>query len=935
MDTININTEEIKEYICKLNKLYNYYQNKQATFSRYSFNASNTYLAQYLNNLKNDYSNISINIKNVKNYLQTYCDNIEGTELGMTERRGPQAEAEITSLLNQYKNIIEVIKIDNKALFNPNDMSTNLANNLNDMSINLANYPNDSPINIYNNWNIYLEETIDDLQLQQKELEDALSEFKNSDGGTIETWDEGGGSAIVPNAELFKEKFGYTLEEYDKKLETLKSQIYILKTYKHKIGQEIKEFPYLEMLKTEDFQNYCTECNNTPVKIPIVDYSLITNEQALLLNYLYDTKGLDAAKEYLEAIEEKINEAQGKKDAEAFLLSITDENGNINNDGLTWLETVGEGMESGLNNFFEGFANLFESEGKISSNQFKQMYIMEGLLESDCLTATYELSSNFGNMLIPMIISIIIGAAGAPKAASIVGNTLTGISVTGNAKNQALLSGNDQAHAIIYGLLNGVSETTLGLLLGNIPGLNASSALSIKGLLKEGTEEFLQEYVDAGLRSCILNEPIDISELNKDALKSFLYGVTMSLITNGGEVALNLIINGTQVKINNFDDFNTFIKMVTDSEITNDDGSIDLETIEEIGTVKTNKNPKVFYSDQSLPQQTSKNKFNKNKFNNYADIVRKNCPNITNAEIIEMFNNLNYEGCSCAAFANTIYEQYYTNDFDFYDNFGFSLKDKNGNIDINLLMVDIYSKLYNSAKVKIFKYDDYVFDSLDTATKKLLGKTFDNDSDRFAALVQNHYLGNGLDELGNLKIHHSIPTTETYYSSPNEIAKQVFGVEGINTFEELENLCKENNINISISDRKIQEKLTGLTGDNYNYWNKYYFDSHNLSNSLIESEISVKELGGDYSQLQEKLLTLSKDSTILISVGPNSDAQMHNNGILSWSKIGGKDAGHVMTFLGFDSNNDILVNSWGEQWIIPKEYFSILEYHSIKPSEMP
>ena len=112
----------------------------------------------------------------------------------------------------------------------------------------------------------------------------------------------------------------------------------------------------------------------------------------------------------------------------------------------------------------------------------------------------------------------------------------------------------------MYGVFSGVSETTLGLLLGNIPGLNQGASLSLKGLFKEGLEEMLQEYVDAGLRASILDETIDITQLNKDAVKSFIYGAVMSGIMNGGQVAFSVVTSVGLVKINNLSEAIAFAK---------------------------------------------------------------------------------------------------------------------------------------------------------------------------------------------------------------------------------------------------------------------------------------------------------------------------------------------------------------------------------------
>lgn len=109
-------------------------------------------------------------------------------------------------------------------------------------------------------------------------------------------------------------------------------------------------------------------------------------------------------------------------------------------------------------------------------------------------------------------------------------------------------------------MASGFSEASLGLLLGNIPGLSATAEFSIIGLLKEGGEEALQEGVDALLRSVLLGETIDYDQLPKDMIKSFCYGVIMSGITNGGKFAFSIVMGNETIKINSMDDFLNFVK---------------------------------------------------------------------------------------------------------------------------------------------------------------------------------------------------------------------------------------------------------------------------------------------------------------------------------------------------------------------------------------
>ena len=65
----------------------------------------------------------------------------------------------------------------------------------------------------------------------------------------------------------------------------------------------------------------------------------------------------------------------------------------------------------------------------------------------------------------------------------------------------------------------------LGYYLGKIPGISKISGLTLGNLLSEGTEEYLQEWVESGLQAVILGEDIDWNEVPKNAEKSFVMGI--------------------------------------------------------------------------------------------------------------------------------------------------------------------------------------------------------------------------------------------------------------------------------------------------------------------------------------------------------------------------------------------------------------------------
>lgn len=363
----------------------------------------------------------------------------------------------------------------------------------------------------------------------------------------------------------------------------------------------------------------------------------LNENEKMMYSYLFDTKGKSEADKYLEAIEDRLNQRKGQKKMEEFMAEITDENGNINYNLGTTLLANGEGILYGIQNFGEGIENIFATEGMISSNQYAQMYIMEALtntsgayinslaeviLEKDGEEAanefirsiydeetneldmekakkvltneqyktleykiykdettwvdeSFQLGMSFGNMAPTMAVSFVLAYCGAGSTAtSLISNCLMGVSSFGNSKNQALVSGNDLLSSTIYGIFSGTSETCFGYLLGNIPLMNSKATLSIFGILKEGTEEFLQEYIDAGLRAGILGEEINLDELSGDALKSFLFGCLMSFGTNAAQAGaktvsttIKLVINRKSVELNTFQDYVSFYKILNDSGI--------------------------------------------------------------------------------------------------------------------------------------------------------------------------------------------------------------------------------------------------------------------------------------------------------------------------------------------------------------------------------
>ena len=413
---------------------------------------------------------------------------------------------------------------------------------------------------------------------------------------------------------LFKEEMGISYEEYQKQIEEVEKDLTVLKSAKYNAEQMVKKSTYLTMMVSEEFLEYKAnykapekwsaegilrrpnvierayyyerKMKDSPKGMETLyehsfseskihdytRYKLLTEEEKMLYNYLFEKEGFKSAERFIEAYEDTLNRREGLKEAVDFINTISNQKISIDYTspnaeadfikelekvevGDKWhsfFDTTGKGFVDGVENFGEGIVNVFEKEGIITANQYSQMYILSGLSEKKFLSGTYEVSSSAGNMAPTIAIAAVLGPGGAGVSASTagtIGYTVSGLSIFGNAKNQALVGGNDLVTATMYGTLNGLSELGLGKFLGNIGVLNENARLSIRAIVNEGVEEGLQSFVDAGLRASILEEEIDISVLSKDAAKSFIYGMILSGITTGGQKTYEIVSNKVKYKL--------------------------------------------------------------------------------------------------------------------------------------------------------------------------------------------------------------------------------------------------------------------------------------------------------------------------------------------------------------------------------------------------
>jgi len=282
-------------------------------------------------------------------------------------------------------------------------------------------------------------------------------------------------------------------------------------------------------------------------------YQFLTEEERAKYHYLFEHEGIDVATQYIIDMQDTFNQRQGQAEAEKFLNSLdyTDE-GKLKQSISNYFGVSVEGLGDGIDSFWEGIDKIIMADGVLSSDDYRKIYVLQGLQEkSDILDGVYQFSSSLGNMAPTLVASAVITyCTKNPELGAKIASMLMGASAGGNAREQALVGGSDQTSAALYAIFTGLSEATLGYYLGKIPGISQTSGFTLSNILQEGTEEYLQTYIDAGLQAVILGSDIDWNEVPKEAQKSFIMGMLMSGFLNGGQAVVNVTINGVNKDIN-------------------------------------------------------------------------------------------------------------------------------------------------------------------------------------------------------------------------------------------------------------------------------------------------------------------------------------------------------------------------------------------------
>ena len=357
----------------------------------------------------------------------------------------------------------------------------------------------------------------------------------------------------------------------------------------------------------------------------------------------------------------------------------------------------------------------------------------------------------------------------------------------------------------------------------------------------------------------------------------------------------------------------------------------------------------IIYASQTTPFDLlhKKIKFPKEKAQlvSYIEIVGKNFPNANESELIKIANDLFSEikssGCAMTTTANILAEKLCDNNDKSMEIFGFDLHTDDGkSLDYNKVLVDIGCKLYKKAKINIYNYEYFEFNDIKEAAKALLTEDdlnkiseleqqgSDIDSEVSRRLFNSGYMADGLTDDKKLRFKTSLVEKKEFIDTFSGVALKEFGIEKEDiTAEELTDLFVARGSKISIKELSIWEKLSGLVPTSKTFWTNYYLDTLGMDK---EVSIDKKSFGSEEEFYQAVSQSINNNCGIEISSGINNDIYMHTDKKFSYFKISDGNTGHAMTFKNIDDNGNIVVSSWGKDYIIDKEYIPQLEVSIFK-----
>ena len=299
-----------------------------------------------------------------------------------------------------------------------------------------------------------------------------------------------------------------------------------------------------------------TQINRQTNSLAAKGYDLLNEEEVGIYNYYYATEGPAKAQQYLNNIQDTLNQRIGERGAET-------KQGNI------WKQLMA-GAISDYSNAVTAPQYFFDKDSDhINTNpsQYMSAAIREDLADTGPVLPgvpggaslgqiAFDLVNTTANMAPSILLSTAANAV-LPGSGAFIGAATMGLSSAGGAYQQALNAGYSKKQSRAYAALSGASEAGMEYLLGGISKLGgeipqkvlsdivrgvdnaiAKAALTIGGdMVSEGFEEGLQEIITPWLENLVLYADKDVNW--DDVAYSTLLGALSGGVMEGPRVAVN------------------------------------------------------------------------------------------------------------------------------------------------------------------------------------------------------------------------------------------------------------------------------------------------------------------------------------------------------------------------------------------------------------
>lgn len=327
------------------------------------------------------------------------------------------------------------------------------------------------------------------------------------------------------------------IDYYSEDEQRMRDDINALSCTLYNYKQYQKLMPFEEEMKSEKFLNYLIQ--DWSKAKPVTnqhDLQYLTQKEISLYFMYIKTGREDVAKEYIEAMKDLIHQRQGYEEAAERILHY----GGVDGFVASGMDGFGDGLEG----FMESIANCFGCDGIRSVRDYRNMFMISLLSEDNIynmqlspafksvLLRNYKVMNSIGNMIIPSLSYFI------PYVGPQVSKVFMAASVFGSSVKNAKVNGASDAQAYLYGGFSACSTVLLNKLISGIPGIGGANVPSSVGQFflnmgKQVARGEMGTILDLGLRSWILNEPVDLSRLPSQLLEVGINSAFVAAVMNG------------------------------------------------------------------------------------------------------------------------------------------------------------------------------------------------------------------------------------------------------------------------------------------------------------------------------------------------------------------------------------------------------------------